>query len=128
MAEHIRIALLDPKWKEKSGHLKPGEKEQTLAEHDEVRSVRGACVGRVCGTERKRERKRGRGTQALNIRRAARRGPIYTRARSGCRVCVCVCVRACARACFEVGVEREMDGGKGLVSRANSTRTPFTQR
>jgi hypothetical protein len=36
MAEHIRIALLDPKWKEKSGHLKPGEKEQTLAEHDEV--------------------------------------------------------------------------------------------
>ena len=36
MAEHIRIALLDPKWKEKSGLLKPGEKEQTLAEHDEV--------------------------------------------------------------------------------------------
>lgn len=36
MAEHMRIALLDPKWKEKSGLIKPGEKEDTLAQHDEV--------------------------------------------------------------------------------------------
>ncbi|EKX38582.1 hypothetical protein GUITHDRAFT_41563, partial [Guillardia theta CCMP2712] len=36
MAEHMRIALLDPKWKEKSGIVKPGEKEDTLAAHVEV--------------------------------------------------------------------------------------------
>ena len=43
MAEHMRIALLDPKWKEKSGLLKPGEKEQTLAEHDEVLTPHASC-------------------------------------------------------------------------------------
>ena len=36
MAEHMRIALLDPKWKEKSGLTKPGEKDDTLAKGDVV--------------------------------------------------------------------------------------------
>ena len=36
MAEHMRIALLDPKWKEKSGLVKAGEKEDTLAQGDDV--------------------------------------------------------------------------------------------
>ena len=36
MAEHMRIALLDPKWKEKSGLIKAGEKEDTLAMGDDV--------------------------------------------------------------------------------------------
>jgi len=36
MAEHMRIALLDPKWKEKSGLVKAGEKEDTLALGDDV--------------------------------------------------------------------------------------------
>ncbi len=36
MAEHMRIALLDPKWKEKSGLVKVGEREETLAENSEV--------------------------------------------------------------------------------------------
>jgi splicing factor 3A subunit 1 len=36
MAEHMRIALLDPKWKEKSGLIKVGEKEDTLAVGDDV--------------------------------------------------------------------------------------------
>jgi splicing factor 3A subunit 1 len=36
MAEHMRIALLDPKWKEKSGLVKVGEREETLAENAEV--------------------------------------------------------------------------------------------
>ena len=36
MAEHMRIALLDPKWKEKSGLIRTGEKEDTLAMGDDV--------------------------------------------------------------------------------------------
>eukprot|EP00283_Hemiselmis_rufescens_P009358 CAMPEP_0173427322 /NCGR_PEP_ID=MMETSP1357-20121228/6540_1 /TAXON_ID=77926 /ORGANISM="Hemiselmis rufescens, Strain PCC563" /LENGTH=543 /DNA_ID=CAMNT_0014391135 /DNA_START=194 /DNA_END=1821 /DNA_ORIENTATION=+ len=38
MAEHMRIALLDPKWKEKSGLVKQGEKEDTIAVSDEIGS------------------------------------------------------------------------------------------
>eukprot|EP00285_Hemiselmis_virescens_P008214 CAMPEP_0173400226 /NCGR_PEP_ID=MMETSP1356-20130122/47321_1 /TAXON_ID=77927 ORGANISM="Hemiselmis virescens, Strain PCC157" /NCGR_SAMPLE_ID=MMETSP1356 /ASSEMBLY_ACC=CAM_ASM_000847 /LENGTH=517 /DNA_ID=CAMNT_0014360107 /DNA_START=210 /DNA_END=1759 /DNA_ORIENTATION=+ len=37
MAEHMRIALLDPKWKEKSGLVnKQGEKDDTIAVSDEI--------------------------------------------------------------------------------------------
>jgi len=36
MAEHMRIALLDPKWKEKSGLTRAGDKEDTLALGDDV--------------------------------------------------------------------------------------------
>lgn len=43
MAEHMRIALLDPKWKEKSGLVKAGEKEDTTAAPDEV----GANLSRL---------------------------------------------------------------------------------
>jgi len=54
MSEHMRIALLDPKWKEKSGHVKPGEKEDTLAQHDEVSKNLGKMANKrkdIFGTD-----------------------------------------------------------------------------